>query len=198
MQRLAAIGLWVALVAATWAAAPPTRPDVWAWCVDLMAGRWDETDALIIVHFQLMGLWPLVFAIQLREDLRARPVPMWPFVLGSGALGAFVLLPGLALRPASPLRVEGALERGLGSGWFRGLIGAAVVGWVGWGVATGDPALWAAARASEGFVWTMTLDFLALWAASALLVHARTGRWAWGLVPLIGGLVTAAPAEVRS
>jgi hypothetical protein len=119
---------------------------------------------------------------------------MWPFVLGSGALGAFVLLPGLALRPASPLRVEGALERGLGSEWLRGLVGAAAVGMVGWGIAVGEPAAWAASWASDGFVWTMTLDFLALWAASALLVHERTGRWAWGLAPIVGALVTAAPA----
>lgn len=195
MRRAGWVSLWAALVLAAWGLAPPTRSDVWAWCLDLVAGRWEGTDPLVVAHFQLMGVWPLVFAVQLRGALRARPVPLWPFVLGSGLLGAFVLLPGLALQSGTAPDRDGPVERALGSGVFRGLVGAGALLWMGWGAAWGSPGAWEAARASDGFVWTMTWDFCALWSTSAALACERAGWRVWCFVPMLGGLVAAAATQ---
>jgi hypothetical protein len=63
----------------------------------LLTGQWDGEEPVVVALFNLMGVWPFVLAAQLAPWLRRRPLPLWPFALGSMVLGAFVLLPGLAV-----------------------------------------------------------------------------------------------------
>lgn len=183
MTRTFAAALWIAFFAAAALFAPATREDVWPWCEALLRGDFAGTDPTVVAHFQLMGVWPLTYLVLLRRDLLARPLPALPFVLGSMALGAFVLLPWFILRPAARPQQDDKVAQLLGHVVVRAAISVMAAGLIGWGLATGDLSAWAQVRATEGFVWTMTIDFGILWAVSALVARESGGRWWLALVP---------------
>ncbi len=66
------------------------------------------------------------------------------------------------------------------------LLAAVGVALLVWAAATGDPRELARAVAREGFVWTISLLFVAFWALSVVEARARTRGtpWQWALVPL--------------
>lgn len=185
--RTAAWATWLALLAAWVLAAPPQPDDVGAWVVRILTGDWAGEEPLLVAEFQLMGIWPLAFTALLARDLRDRPLPAWPFLLASVAIGAFGLLPWLGLRRwDAPRRREAGRVEAAAASPILGLIVAALsIGWIGWGLVHGDPEAFLARRATDGFVWVMTWDFCALWAWSVVLaVREATGHGA----PLRGAL----------
>lgn len=188
MTRGAAIALWVALVAVGFGLSPPNRPDVLAWVVDLLVGRWAGTPQWVVAEFQMMGLWPALVGLLLRGDWRARPVPAWPFVLASFGLGCYALLPWFALRrgeraaagPGPFARIDLPFALAFGA--------ASLAAWaVAAGGAEGPAGFWQAFR-TDGFVFPMTWDFLAFWLVSVIEARARTRGtpWALALAPLVG------------
>jgi hypothetical protein len=191
VTRTSAAVLWALFATLAFGVAPPVREDWWAWCVALVAGDWAGENPAVVAHFQLMGLWPLAWAALLRDELRARPLPAWPFVLGSMALGALALLPWFVLRPAGSdsSHAAGPLERLFARrGVLAVLAGLAVV-LGGWGLLRGDLVDWRVAASTEGFMFTMSWDFLTLWVASALVARsqARPGEpWTLTLAPILG------------
>lgn len=194
MNRWAAAILWVVLVALGCGFGPPNRPDLWAWIVDLLTGRWGEHAPWVVAQFQLMGLFPLLMAVLLRPEWRAR-VPAWPFLLASFVFGCYALLPWFVVRAESRSR----------SGTFGGPVVPAVLALAGvvlvvWAAARGD--LWDLPRmfATEGFVWSMSFDFVAFWILSVCEARARTRGtpWAITLVPVVGlGVFLALEARRR-
>ncbi|HCF26169.1 MAG TPA: DUF2834 domain-containing protein, partial [Cyanobacteria bacterium UBA11049] len=52
--------------------------------------------------FNIMGVWPLIYSCLLFIDGRGQKVPAWPFATLSFGVGAFALLPYLALREPNP------------------------------------------------------------------------------------------------
>lgn len=203
--RLVAGITWVVLVALAAFGAPPSTTDPWPWIVDLMVGRWGGTEPWVVVEFQMMGLWPLWWASLEADRLRSRPVPAWPFLVGSMALGAFVWLPWLAFAPRRALPEAGGPERTVAAPALASISGAAALGLVLWGLWAGDLATFDAVRARDPFVWTMTFDFAALWLVTipAAAEDARRrggGPWAVTLVPVLGTvawlLVRPRPAVV--
>lgn len=184
--RATLLGLWAAIIGYAVFFAPPARPDQGAWVWRLLTGDWAGEEPSVVVVFNLLGMWPLAMAALLAPDLRRRPVPLWPFAAGSMALGAFALVPGLALGG----------ERGGTAGWqrvlrsrgFRGAVAAVTLVLVGWAAAAGDPSAYAEAFATDQFVHVMTLDFALFYVTSIVVARERGGRWAWALVPLLGAL----------
>ncbi len=177
-------GLWLALVAESVLLAPAARPDQTAWLVALMSGQWDGIDPWVVAHFNLMGVWPLVLAALLAPELRRRPVPLWPFALSSFAIGAFGLLPGLALggEVREPARWQGWVgHRAVG---VLGFTAASAL--VGWALLAGDGSEWVRSFREEQFVHIMAFDFVALWATSVVVAWERHERWWLALVPLWG------------
>lgn len=185
MGRLSAAIAWVVLVGLAFGLAPPARTDQTAWVLRLLTGDWVGEEPWVVAQFQWMGLWPLWTALLLRGEARARPVPAWPFLLGSFALGCFALLPWFALRrgprTAPP---AGTLDHPL----LPLLPAIPAVGLLGWAVLAGDPSRFLAILGSDGFVWPMTFDFAAFWIVTTLeaRARARTGSWAWTLLPGLG------------
>lgn len=171
---------------------PPIRPDWMAWAGRLMAGDWTGEQPWLVTHFNLMGLWPLAWLTLATDDLRGKPVPGLLPILGTMVLGAFVLLPWLALRQ-EPSAERGILERVTAAPPLPAFVGLAAVSMIGWAVANGDVAAWDQARAADGFVYIMTLDFGALWLAS-LLVAKEQGEalgshgWRLAVFPLVGAM----------
>ena len=167
----------------------PMRPDWWPWVVDLMMGRFGDTNPIIVAHFYCMGLWPVLFLMQLRPYWLAKPVPALPFALGSFALGAFAILPWMVLRADPQVQSKSS------SGSRIERILALVIGLVGVvflsvGFAFGDLSSWVQAVTEDNFVWTMSADFVVLWGLVAFAreqeAEASTRRWTRTLIPLIG------------
>lgn len=188
MRRATAAILWLLLVAVGCGLGPPTRPDVWPWVADLLMGRWEGHAAWVVAEFQWMGLWPLLVGLLLRPDWRgelpARP-PAGPFLISSFALGCYALLVWFIVR--------GPPQRSGPSSWLDrrelplalGAIGAALLVWA---ASHGHPSQLLEAVRSDGFVWSMSVDFLGFWSVSVLEARARSRGtpWQWTLVPLLG------------
>ena len=169
---------------------PPMRADWWPWVVDLMMGRFQGTNPIIVGHFYSMGVWPILLLFQLRPYWFSKPVPALPFALGAFGLGAFAVLPWMALR-ADPRttpntarfnRIEFICAP------IMGLLGAAFIAI---GFAFGDVSDWLNTLNADNFVWTMSADFLVLWGISIAIAreqgsHDDQNRWVRTIIPFIG------------
>lgn len=164
MGRLIFGALWVGFIGYAFILSPPDQPDTTDLILRLSTGNWDGLNPALIALFNAMGLWPMVYAAVALVDGRGQRLWAWPFVMASFAVGAFAMLPYLALRTPVPwtgptdrlLRVVGSRLLGVS------LAVAALVLWV-WGIAAGDwPNLWQQWQTSR-FVHVMALDFCMLW-----------------------------------
>ena len=184
MHRILPAITWMALVLFAYFG-PPLRADWQPWVMDMMMGQFEGTNPIIVAHFYCMGLWPVLLLLQLRPQWLSRPVPALPFALGAFALGAFALLPWLVLRSAPstppPRPRPSGLEVIIAS--LMGLLGVAFVAV---GFALGDPSDWLRTITQDNFIWTMSADFLVLWAMSVALAREQGGLWVLTLLPLAG------------
>lgn len=94
--------LWIALVVYAFGFAPPAQPDTLELITHLSTGNWQGINPLVIALFNLMGIWPAIYTSVLLADGRGQKVRAFPFVIGSFAVGAFAILPYLALRQPNP------------------------------------------------------------------------------------------------
>lgn len=177
--------LWIALVAIAAFEAPATRADSGAWVMRVMRGEWTGESAAVLALFNVMGLWPWLLAARLKDELFARRLPAWPFLLLANVGGAFVLLLYFILRPsvvqARPLPWP---LRWIGHPAFAALLGVVGVGLGVWAL-TGDAAGFAQTFRTEGFVHIMTFDFIACYAIF-VLATAERGRPTWAWLPVVG------------
>ncbi len=183
---------WLGLLGVGFGVGPAQGPGTGELVLDLLTGRFAPHPPWLVAHFQLMGLWPLLFAFALRGEWRAR-VPAWPFLLGSLALGCYALLPWFVLR--APAEVD---RRGpLGHPAVPAALAAAALAWAAWAAVAGDGGDWWHLVRTDGFTWAMTWDFAAFWGLSVL--EARRRGWWWlALVPVVGfGAVLGWEAAVR-
>lgn len=198
-SRLALGGLWLGAILYSIFWAPPDQPGTGQLIQRLAIGNWQGINPLIVSLFNLMGVWPLLYAGILAIDGRGQRFPAWPFVVASFAVGAFALLPYLALRRPNPV-VIGRLDKGLKLWEGRGtavILLLLVLIFLGYGLVWGDWAdFWQQWRSSR-FIHVMTLDFCLLSLLFPLLLPddwARRGmvdcpwRW-WTVVPLLGALL---------
>ena len=98
MQRLIFGALWLGFVGYAVLLAPADQPDTADLILRLSTGQWDGINPALIALFNAMGLWPVVYAALALVDGRGQRLWAWPFVVASFAVGAFALLPYLALR----------------------------------------------------------------------------------------------------
>jgi len=189
--RVSLVALWLALLAWAFFVAPPSdgldgeRAAAWL----LFQG-----DPALVATFNLLGVWPMIYAAVLLRDPPQR-LPAWPFVVLSFVVGGFALLPYLALRrwAAPPRSHPGWLLRlltGRGFAVFVLVSGAALILW---GTLFGSRQVFAAELAVSPLVSIMTADLLALTIAFwAVLVDdvRRYGGPAWaallGAIPIVG------------
>lgn len=153
-----------------------------------------DGDPLPVSIFNLLGVWPLIYAAVLLRDPPQR-VPAWPFVLASFGVGAFALLPYLALRRwgAPARRGAGWFRRAMTGRAFAALLTLAAAGLVIWALAAGDPRALADLATRSPLTWTMTADLVVLttafWVVLADDAQRHAGpRWAaiLGAIPIIG------------
>jgi hypothetical protein len=164
LRTLGFWALWAGFIGYAFLLAPPDQPDTLTLIQNLSTGAWDDINPIVIALFNLMGIFPLIYSGVLYADGRGQTIPAWPFAIGSFAVGAFALLPYLALRKPSP-KFEGEktfLIRLFDSRWLGGAIAIGAVGLLTYGLTQGDwlnfIELWQTSR----FIHVMSLDFCLL------------------------------------
>jgi hypothetical protein len=192
--------LWVGFVAYAFLLAPPNQPGTPELIKNLSTGQWQGINSLVVSLFNIMGVWPIIYSCLLFIDGRAQKIPAWPFGAFSFGVGAFALLPYLALREPSTEFPQGknAFIKLLDSR-LTGValtIGTAIL--VGYGLLNGDWGNFIQQWQTSRFIHVMSLDFCLLCLLfSALLGDdmARRGLknpqlfWLTALVPLFGPLI---------
>jgi len=199
LKKVALWSLWGGFVAYAFLLAPPDRPDTWRLIQNLSTGNVTGINPLIVALFNIMGVLPLLYTCVLYLDGRGQKIPAWPFAIGSFAVGAFALLPYLALRQPNPafggtknLWLKLTDSRGWG-----GLIAIGAIALLIYGFLNGDWRDFVHQWHTSRFIHVMSLDFCLLSLLFPVLLGddmARRGLkdqrifWAVTLLPLLGAL----------
>lgn len=200
MARSAFGLVWIGLLLYAFLLAPPPSPETWHLLLRLSTGQWAALDPWVVTLFNLMGVWPLIYCCLLFADGCGQRLPAWPFATLSFLVGAFGLLPYLALRGPNP-RWEGRMDRTLAlfdSRWMGLGLSALTLLLFAYGLRQGDGGAFLHQWRSDRFIHVMGLDFCLLCLLFPCLLGddmARRGLqqptlfWAISLVPLLGPLV---------
>jgi hypothetical protein len=189
--------LWLGFVCYAFLLAPPDQPDTLALIQNLSTGQWAGINPLVVALFNLMGIWPLVYTCLLLVDGRGQHLAAWIFAIASFAVGAFAILPYLALRQ-SPTQFSGPVNgvlRLTESRWTAIGLGLGAIALFGYGLLNGNWSdFWQQWQTSR-FIHVMSLDFCLLSVLFPVLLPddlARRGMNNQGLwlaiafIPLLG------------
>jgi hypothetical protein len=156
--------VWLGFVIYAFVFAPPDRPDTALLIQNLIRGETAGINPTIVALFNLMGVYPLIYACILCSDGHGQKVPAWLFVLLSMGVGAFALLPYFALRQPNPKFVGQ-------KNWFIKLTDSRITGLIIavativlliYGYKYGDWIDFLDQWESNRFIHVMTLDFIML------------------------------------
>ncbi|GAC1489465.1 MAG: hypothetical protein NVS2B14_00740 [Chamaesiphon sp.] len=191
--------LWVGFISYAFLLAPPDRPNTLELIKNLSTGNWEGIEPLVVALFNIMGIWPMIYSCLLFIDGRGQKIRAWPFALGSFGVGAFALLPYLALR--EPNREftgqKNLLLKLLDSRWLGLILTFATSLLVAYGFLSGNWENFIEQWQSSRFIHVMSLDFCLLCILFPALLGddmARRGldnslvSMAVSLVPLFGPL----------
>ena len=156
--------LWGGAIAYAFLLAPPNQPDTLTLIQKLSTGDWHGINPSIIALFNIMGIWPMIYSCLLLIDGRTQKIPAWPFVAGSFGVGAFALLPYLALRNSNSdfTGPKTALLKLLDSRWTGVFLALGTIALVGYGAIAGDWSDFVAQWQTSRFIHVMSLDFCLL------------------------------------
>ncbi|MEB3213949.1 MAG: DUF2834 domain-containing protein [Leptolyngbyaceae bacterium] len=189
--------VWLGFIGYSVVFAPPDQPDTFALIRDLATGQWKDINPLIVGLFNVMGLWPLIYGALMITDGCGQRLPAWPFAIASFAVGAFAVLPYLALRKPNPDSVESpnGVIRIANSRWLGGAIALGAIGFLAYAFSGGNWGVFVELWHQSKFIHVMSLDFCMLCALVGGLLGddmARRGLgdrrlfWAIVLTPLLG------------
>ena len=196
-RRVTLFLLWLGFILYAFLLAPPDQPDTLELITKLSTGQWGGINPLVVSLFNLMGIYPLIYSAVLLIDGRGQKIPAWPFVLGSFAVGAFAILPYLALRQANPVfsGEKSGLIKLLDSRWFGLSLLLGALALLVYGFSQGNGADFIAQWQSSRFIHVMSLDFYFLSLVFPLLLKDDMSRrgmknpslfWVVSLLPLLG------------
>lgn len=200
-QSWALGSLWLGFIAYAVQLSPPSTSDTIEVIRQLSTGQWAVLNPMVVVVFNFMGLWPMVYASLALSDGGDQSVPAWPFVVGSFGFGAFALMPYLALRRPTctlPHRFpDTVLLKGLNHRWWGWGIAIATLMLIAYGFTQGHfGETWQDFRhqfSSSQFIHVMSLDFCMLTLLTPSLLwddiarrQAAPGWRAVSLLPLVG------------
>lgn len=199
MQKIALWLLWAGFIAYAFLFAPPNQPDTLTLIQNLSTGQWDGINLAVIALFNILGVLPLLYLCVLLLDGRGQKIPAWLFAAGSFGVGAFALIPYLALRQPNPTfnGQKNWLLKILDSRITGGLVALGAIGLLVYGITAGDWSDFAQQWQTSRFVHVMSLDFCLVCLLFPVLLPddmARRGLqdqriyWAVTLIPLLGAL----------
>jgi len=200
VKKLALWLLWVALVIYAFGFAPPDRPDTFELIKRLSTAQVEGINPLIVALFNIMGVWPIIYASLLLFDGRMQKIRAYPFVLGSFAVGAFAILPYLALRQPNQSFTgqKSWLLKVLESRWVGGGVTIAAVALLAYGLTQGNWADFVQQWQTNRFIHVMSLDFCLLCLLFPLILKDDMVRRGWqnpsvfwvvSLIPFLGAAI---------
>ena len=189
--------LWIGFSLYSFTLAPPQQPDTFDLIVRLSSGQWEGLNPAVVALFNLMGVWPMIYACLALIDGTAQKIAAWPFVVVSFAVGAFAILPYLALRePDSTFNApKTRLLKLVDSVWTGRAIALASLVLLTYGITNGNWSDFASQWQTSQFIHVMSLDFCVLCAIVSPLLKDDMARrnlnsptlfWIASLVPLLG------------
>lgn len=192
--------IWLSLIVYAFFLAPPNQPNTTELIINLSTGHWEGINPLVIALFNIMGVWPLIYCGVLFVDGQGQKLPAWLFVTFSFGVGAFAILPYLALREPNPnfsgektglIKVFESRITGI----FL-LLGAIAL--VTYGISQGNWTDFIYQWQTSRFIHVMSLDFCLLCLLFPTLLSddmARRGIqnqtlfWIVSLIPLFGAVL---------
>ncbi|MEG3989727.1 DUF2834 domain-containing protein [Microcoleus sp. S28C3] len=192
--------LWIAFITYAFVFAPPDSPEKTITLItNISTGKIADINPLIVALFNIMGVWPLIYSCVLFADGRGQKIPAWLFATLSFGVGAFALLPYLALREPNPEFPghKNIFLKILDSRFTGIFLTLAAVGLVAFGLTKGDWSDFIEQWQTSRFIHVSSLDFCMLCLLFPALLGddmARRGMqnstafWAVTLVPLFGPL----------
>lgn len=198
-KKIALWVLWIGFIIYSFFLAPAESPETSEVIQNLTTDKLQDINPLIIAIFNLLGAIPLLYSCLIYIDGRVQKVPAWPFSLGSFILGAFALLPYLALREPNDTFV-GEKDWWLkitDSRWTGGMVAIATLTLLFYGLTNGDWNDFFQQWQTSRFVHITSLDFCLLCLLFPILLGDDMTRrglkdrrifWAVALVPLLGAI----------
>lgn len=193
--------IWLGFSVYAFTFAPPAPPDTFDLIVRLSTGQWDGINPLIVALFNLMGVWPMIYACLMLIDGAGQKLLAWPFVAASFGVGAFAVLPYLALRDRNPTfeSAKSKLLSLLDSAWTGRVLFVGAIALLSYGLFNGNLGdnwsdfvyQWKTSQ----FIHVMSLDFCMLCVIFAPLLADDMAKrdfqnagvfWTAVLVPLLG------------
>ncbi|MDZ8226290.1 DUF2834 domain-containing protein [Nostoc sp. ChiVER01] len=201
MVRKIAFGLlWLGFTTYAFFLAPPEQPGTFELIKNLSTGQWQGINPLVIVLFNLMGIWPMIYSAVVFIDGRGQKISAWPFATASFGVGAFALLPYLAFREPNNKFVgkKNTLLKLLDSRVTGVVLTIATVLLVIYGLTGGDWSNFVQQWQTNRFINVMSLDFCLLCLLFPALLGNDMARRGWknpqmfwliALIPLFGPLI---------
>jgi hypothetical protein len=187
--------IWLLFMGYAFLFAPPDSPTTLPLIINLSTGQWTGINPLIIALFNLMGIWPLVYAAVMLFDGSTQKFKPGFFNAASFGVGAFAILPYLALRQPSKTVAAKPLLRILDARWL-GIaiaIGATLLLIYGW--TQGNWPDFGHSWQTQRFIHVMSLDFVMLSVLFPVVAKDDLSRrggqpWLWWItfVPLVGAI----------
>jgi hypothetical protein len=192
--------LWLGFVGYAFFLAPPDRSDNLQLILDLSTGKWAGINPLVIALFNLMGILPMAYAALILIDGKNQKVPAGLFCAASFAVGAFAILPYLALREPNsmPITDRNKLIKLIDSRWLGIILSIGAVTLLGYGIGKGDWTDFIQQWQTSRFINVMSLDFCMLILLLPVLIQDDILRRSFSnpqairllsLIPLFGGLI---------
>ena len=192
--------IWVSFISYTFLLAPSASPDTLDLIIDLSTGNLQDINPLVVSLFNLMGILPAAYACLLLFDGRGQKLPAGIFVIGSFGLGAFALLPYLALRESSTVweGEKNLLLKVLESPLTGIALTFGAIALLSSGIIYGDWGDFVLQWQTSQFIHVMSLDFSLLSLLFPTLVKDDSIRrgiknpeifWIISFIPLFGALI---------
>jgi hypothetical protein len=207
--------LWLGFVGYAFLLAPPDRANTLQLIIDLSTGKWQGINPAIVALFNLMGILPAIYACLMLIEGKTQKIPAGLFCAASFGVGAFAILPYLALRvpnsslerdscskrllqpqPASEIARRGII-RLVDSRWLGIALSIATVILLTYGIGQGDRIDFSQQWQTNRFIHVMSLDFCLLSILLPVLITDDIERRNFSnpqliriisLVPLFGAL----------
>jgi hypothetical protein len=205
MNKIIFGSLWVAFSAYAFLLAPPDRPDTLQLILDLSTGKWAGINPLIVALFNIMGVLPMIYACLMLIDGKYQKISAGGFTAVSFGVGAFAILPYLALRESYPTSKEpevqidrAGLIKLVDSRWLAIVLSIASIGLLTYGITQGNWADFVRQWQTSRFIHVMSLDFCMLVSLLPVLINDDIQRRNFtnpnlirslSFIPLLGGLL---------
>jgi ABC-type antimicrobial peptide transport system permease subunit len=98
VRKISFWAIWLGFISYAFIFAPEDSPNTFELIKNLSTGQWEGINPLVIALFNIMGVLPMIYSCILFIDGRGQKIPAWLFATVSFAVGAFAIVPYLALR----------------------------------------------------------------------------------------------------